>query len=275
MAAKSQCLASAARACWARAAGRVAIVTLVCFCFAATAAAQEPPVHYLHQGIMPPGAIGSLRLQRGGPVSGYFQPVEIRAPKGTLVSLAEGGAFAQPQATPAVAGMLIGQVYRLRVTNVPLQPGREAFPTLEVIDRLYAPPGQQARFPIVVEMTDEDLVLALDGKFVTRVIYLEDPQASLPVAEQNHQQIWFDVGPKADPLAVADTLGRPVAILRMGARLPDDSGRPDPDFLFGCPPFVSYTTPTGEILPPSGGNRSASTNNKPIAVSGVPSALLR
>ena len=38
-----------------------------------------------------------------------------------------------------VAGMLIGQVYRLRVTNIPHQPGVEVFPTIQVIDRLYPP----------------------------------------------------------------------------------------------------------------------------------------
>ena len=51
-------------------------------------AAQQPPVHYLHQGIMPPGAIGSRQLQRGGPLPGFFQPVEIKAPPGALISLA-------------------------------------------------------------------------------------------------------------------------------------------------------------------------------------------
>jgi len=41
-------------------------------------------------------------------------------------------------------------------------------------------------------------------------------------------------------LAVADALGRPVAILRMGGRLPETSQNPDPIFFFGCPPFVCY-----------------------------------
>jgi len=49
---------------------------------AAMLSAQQPGVHYLHQGIMPPGAIGSRQLQRGGPLPGYFQPVEIKARPG-------------------------------------------------------------------------------------------------------------------------------------------------------------------------------------------------
>lgn len=200
--------------------------------------AQGPGVHYLHHGTMPPGAIGSLQLQRGGPLPGYFQPVEIKAPPGVMISLAEGGAFAQAEPAPVRAGFLIGQVYRLRVMNIPLQAGLEVFPTVEVIDRLYAPVGQEARFPVVIELTLEDLLLAADGKFVTRVVYLEDPKAPLPAREDPRAQDWFEAPQGADPLAVADQIGHPMAIVRIGGRMPDPGVGPDPSFLYGCPPFV-------------------------------------
>jgi hypothetical protein len=211
-------------------------------------AAQQPGVHYLHHGIMPPGAIGSLQLQRGGPLPGFFQPVEIKAPPGVMISLAEGGTFAQAEPAPVRAGMLIGQVYRLRVMNLPLLPGLEVFPTIEVINRLYAPPGQEVRFPIVIDLPLEDLRLAADGKFVTRVVYLEDPQTALPVRENPRQQEWFEAPAGTDPLAAADQLGRPMAIVRIGGRLPDQSGQIDPSFLFGCPPLVRL--PPTENAPP-------------------------
>src|SRR5215212_2212113 len=57
-----------------------------------TASAQDRPVHWLNAGAMPPGAIGSQRLERGGPLSGYFQPVRIRAPDGARIALALEGA---------------------------------------------------------------------------------------------------------------------------------------------------------------------------------------
>jgi len=217
----------------------MAVVALGWLGVAAPAAAQQPGVHYLHQGVMPPGAIGGRQLLRGGPLPGYFQPVEIKAPQGALVSLAVAGDFDRPKAAPRRAGFLIGQVYRMRVMNIHLHPGEEVFPTIEVIDRLYPPRGQETRFAIPVELTHEDLELALQGKFVTRVIYLEDPRTALPVAENPREQEWFEIGPGGDPLAAADALGRPVAILRMGARLPGAQG-PDAQFLFGCPPFVQY-----------------------------------
>lgn len=225
-----------------------AIVILACFALPVSLLAQAPGVHYLHQGIMPPGAIGRMQLARGGPVAGFFQPVELRAPKGTSISLAEEGGFTQLQPAPVKAGLLIGQVYRLRVTGIPFRPGMEVFPTVEVIDRLYAPRGQEQRFPIIVELSEEDLSLAVDGKFVTRVIYLEDPYTALPVPEDPSRQSWFEAGPGHDPLAVADQLGRPMAILRMGARLPDHAMGPDMSFLFGCPPLKRYE-PGVKVLP--------------------------
>jgi len=210
--------------------------------------AQQPGVHYFHQGAMPPGAIGSLQLQRGGPLPGFFQPVEIKAPYGALISLAVDGRFDRPQQAPARVGMLIAPVYRIRVTGIPRHPGEEVFPTIELVNRLYTPRGQEQRFAVPIDLTQEDLELALEGKFVTRVIYLEDPESALPVRDPKDQN-WFDVGPGRDPLAIADRLGRPVAIVRMGGRVPVRGEAPGMDFLNGCPPMVKIP-PRMKILKP-------------------------
>jgi hypothetical protein len=215
--------------------------------------AQSPSVHYLHHGAMPPGAIGSGQLQRGGPLPGFFQPVEIKAPSGALISLAVDSRFEQPQTAPRRIGLLIGAVYRLRVTNIRLAEGAEVFPTIELIDRLYAPTGQQCRFAIPIDIAEDDLKMALAGKFVTRVIYLEDPHKALPARKDPQTQDWFDTGPGEDPLALADGLGRPVAILRLGARLPDAGEVKDPTFLYGSPCFVSLPSGPNSLVaqPPS------------------------
>ena len=198
--------------------------------------AQQPPVHYWHHGVLPPGAIGGRQLQRGGPLPGFFQPVEFKVPAGAQISLTVDSRFDHPRPGSRKAGMLIGAVYRMRVTHIRLAEGAEVFPTVEVVDRLYAPPGQELRFPIPIDITEEDLKLALAGKFVTRVIYLEDPRNALPAREVGKSQNWFEAAPGQDPLAVADGLGRPVAILRLGGRLPDQGD--DPFFFFGSPPFM-------------------------------------
>jgi hypothetical protein len=228
-------------------AGKRALVSLCCWAWAFVAAAQQPEVHYLHNGVMPPGAIGGQRLQRGGPLSGFFQPVVIEAPSGAMVSMAVHDQFDAGQAVPRRAGLLIGAVYRLRVTNIPLAEGMEVFPTIELIDRLYTPPEQQLRFAIPVQLTAEELGMALEGKFVTRVIYLEDPHRALPTSSASQAQTWFEVGRGQDPLVAATGLGRPVAILRLGGRLP--TGNADASFFCGSPPFVQFT-PQGEMPKP-------------------------
>ncbi|MCI0332326.1 MAG: hypothetical protein L0228_03750 [Planctomycetes bacterium] len=212
---------------------------LVCLAFGRPAVAQDKPVHWLNAGAMPPGAIGSLRLHRGRPLSGYFQPVRIRAPQGTRIALATEDSLAAAQPRDALVGMLIGSVYRLKVTEIPNNPGLEVFPTVEVIDRLYPPPGLALRFPIPIELAQEELELAARGSFVTRVIYVEDPQTALPIAQRaDGEQPWIEAPSGEDPLVTADERGRPVAILRIGARVPD--AKTHAEYGAGALPVVMF-----------------------------------
>ena len=185
---------------------------------------------------MPPGAIGQAQLSRGGPIAGYFQPVEIQAPAGVELAAAVESRFLPSRPGPLKAGMLIGAVYRLRVTNIPGHVGEEIFPSIEVIDRLYPPSGRAAEFPIPVVLTEKELLRALLGTFITRVIYLEDPRQAFPASELPDRQLTYDVPSNSNPIDLADQLGRPVLILRMGSRIPrldTTSGR----FLFDSPPL--------------------------------------
>src|SRR5262245_28812094 len=84
----------------------------------AAALAQQGPWHYLDKSDLPPGVIGQRQLERGGPRPGYFQPVEVTAPASTLVSVVCNGSFTEPKPGKLLAGMLIGQVYRLKIGNI-------------------------------------------------------------------------------------------------------------------------------------------------------------
>ena len=227
-------------------ASHLAVLSLAWLAMASPTIGQSPAIHYRHAGPTPPGAIGRQQLARGGPLRGYYQPVEIKAPHGTLISPASGGEFQASQWAPLTVGMLIGEVYRFRVTGIPRNEGFEVYPTIEVIDRLYPPEGQKTRFPIPVELTLEELELALSGKMVTRVIYVEPPRTALPRPEDPTWQRYFEVLPGETPLQIADQLGRPVAILRMGSRLPGNEG-PDEHFLYGSPPIERYFKQPGGL----------------------------
>ncbi len=214
------------------------LLALVSLVLCLTVEAQQ--VHYRHHGGMPPGAIGQWQLQRGGPLPGYFQPTKVLVPEGCDISFADSGHFDQGVKDQRVAGLLIGQVYRLKITHIPLYEGLEVFPTIELIDRIYPPAGRTLEFPIPIRITRDDLREALAGRMVTRVFYVEDPAHALPAAQQPNESFGFDIERGRDPLRVADSLGRPIAILRLGARVPGPQG-PTPQFLFGSPPWKKMT----------------------------------
>lgn len=216
----------------------------------ASAIQQLPSnTHHLLNATAPPGVVAAAQVAGRRKGVGTFTAVSIIGSKGLKVGLARDGQFLPPIDAPVTTGMLVGAVYRFHVTNIPDHQGEELFPTLEVIDKTYPQPGREHRFPIPVVLTDEDLHLALTGALVTRVIYLEDSEVADPVATKPDVQMTLDVGPNDNALKTADVLGRPVAILRIGSRVPSDPNGDLMEFLYGCPPWVPLpVAPNREAL---------------------------
>ncbi|GIW92985.1 MAG: hypothetical protein KatS3mg110_1026 [Pirellulaceae bacterium] len=198
------------------------------------AAAQQP--HYFSDARMPPGAVGQQQLWRAGPVAPvYYQPVRIIVPGNALVSVAENGTFSQAQPHELTVGLLLGKIYRFRIANIAHYEEVELFPSVEVLSRLHPPEELRWRYPIPVVITEDDLRMAMDGRLVTRVIYLEDPQQAAPIAQAPEEQPYYDADPSENVLLTADRLGRPMLIVRLGSRVPTwDASRNQ--FLFDSPP---------------------------------------
>lgn len=196
-----------------------------------------------------PGAIGQLQNIKGRGIPGYVQPVKLVLPEGTKIAPVIDGNFTDDMPAPQTFGCLIGAVYRFRITQIPFQPGAELFPSVEVIDRTYPPAGLELQFPIPIQITQEELQYALEGKFVTRVIYLENPRTAIPTKYEPSYQPWFEVEAGQDPIVTADALGRPVAILRLGSRRPTADDLPG-EFTYQSPPIQIF----GDVpAPPEGG----------------------
>jgi hypothetical protein len=79
------------------------------------------------------------------------------------------------------------------------------------------------------------------------VIYLEDRVSALPIDKPAGVPLTLDVPAHQDPLEVADAMGRPVAILRIGSVLPPQHQGLLHDFFFGFPPWVCL--PSSPIEP--------------------------
>jgi hypothetical protein len=209
---------------------------------AGNAAAQQGGGHSPYPVGLPVGAVGQGTLLQPLPMRGYFQPIRFNLPEGTSLALAENGTFVPPQKAPMQVGLLVGHVYRFQITEIPYNSGLELYPTIEIINRLYPPPGKENEFPVEVEITLEDMELALSGRLVTRVIYLEDPLSALPTQGEEHIILSRELEPTQNPLIAAKQYGRPMAILRMGNRqpTPEEIG---PDFLFGSPSWQAVPQP--------------------------------
>lgn len=141
--------------------------------------------------------------------------VEILAPQPMPASPGDGGGI-------LTAGLERGVGYRLRLSEIPHRPGVELFPVVQVVGHMHRPaeidPG---KYPIRVIFTDEELWdVADNGRMVTKVIYLEDPQQALPLKMDKDSIPTVGVVPSEDPVRVAAALGRVVAIVRIGGRRP-------------------------------------------------------
>ena len=93
---------------------------------------------------------------------------------------------------------------------------------IEVVGHLHRPAGiDPGKYPIRVVFGDLDFEDVADrGRLVTQVIYLEDPEQSLPIALPKDEIPVVSLNPSEEPLRVAAALGRVVAIVRMGGRRP-------------------------------------------------------
>ena len=221
------------------------LATLICGLVSAAEPSDYLPAenfHSLYRGDMPAGVIGRSRLTHRGPVQNYFQPVKFVGPAGSRFSLPQGQAMGESSEN-LMAGLLIGGVYRFRITRIPEAEGAELYPTVELIDRMYPPPGLATSFPIPITVDQVDMEAALRGKMVTRVIYLEDPQTAIPLQQKPQEAVAMDIAEHQDPLRVADRLGRPVAILRIGSLTPPTEPTLVPQFYFGFPTWAPIFQP--------------------------------
>ena len=185
---------------------------------------------------LPTGAIGQTQILRRPELAHVWQPVLVRVPDGAMLSFGEDDGFWLEQPEAQLVSLQVGSTYRLKVSSIPHQYG-DVYPTIELIDRLHAPPGKETRYPVPVQITTEELAMALSGKFVTRVIYVEDPRNAV-AARDLPEQRYFEALPDEDPYEVASRIGRPIAILRMGSVVPNTKNMLD--FLFGSPPILRH-----------------------------------
>jgi hypothetical protein len=193
----------------------------------------------------PPPGVGP-----GGPTS----QVAFVSPEGMAVNwdMLEPGAFdSDALVVPGRSNFPQSAIYRLKLTNIPGRPGVELYPTLEIGPPTPRSIAYLAHNAIPVQFTEEDFDQVLSGNFVTKVIYLPDPEFQELALANVETLVSTRLDPGIDPIVEADRRGAILAIVRVGNK---DLQVPDGDAVFvgggGAPlPFA----PTGIGGPGCGG----------------------
>lgn len=109
-----------------------------------------------------------------------------------------------------------GGIYRLKLTEIPGREGIELYPTLEIAPATARSAAFLAHSNVPIQFTEEDFDQALSSNFVTKVIYLPDPEFQGDAIAGVNTLVSTRLEPGLDPIIEADRRGTILAILRLG-----------------------------------------------------------
>jgi hypothetical protein len=145
--------------------------------------------------------------------------VHFVSPAQMIISwqMGQGGGFAGGQvAVPGRYNFDQGAIYRLRLNNVAGRAAKQYYPSLEIAPSTPRTDAYLTHNAIPIEFTDEDFDQVDAGNFVTKVIYLPDPQHQELAIAGVETLVSTRLDPGVDPIAEADRRGTILAIVRLG-----------------------------------------------------------
>ncbi|MEE2938334.1 MAG: hypothetical protein VYA84_20285 [Planctomycetota bacterium] len=176
----------------------------------------------------------------------------------------------EPLVVPARQNFPQGGLYRVKLTNIPAREGVELYPTVELA---YANPrtgAYLAHNSVPIQFTEEDFDQVLTGNFVTKVIYLPDPDFQGPALAGIDTLVSTRLDPGIDPIVEADRRGSILAIIRLGDKDVEMAGA---DSLatgtgFG-PPIAGLPAPFAPAMTDGCGCNDANCNTAPVSLPGM------
>ena len=182
---------------------------------------------------------------------GRSSQVAFVGPDGTSVAWDVGmpGMFdSAPMICPGRANFPQGAIYRMKLTSIPGRPGVELYPTMEVGPAMPRTEAFLAHNAIPVQFTEEDFDQVLSGNFVTKVIYLPDPEYQELALAGVETLVSTRLDPGVDPIVEADRRGAILAVVRLGNKDLEVPG--EETIQPGQVVPVSYVqAPDGSIVP--------------------------
>ncbi len=153
-----------------------------------------------------------------GPMGGNVQ-VKFDRPAAMQVQwdVAQVGAYdSTPLVVPGRQNFVQGGVFRLKLTSIEGREGVELYPTLEVGPVTSRTAAYLAHSAIPIQFTEEDFDQVSAGNFVTKVIYVPDPEFQELAFAGIDTLVSTRLDPGVDPVVEADRRGSILAVIRMG-----------------------------------------------------------
>jgi len=170
-------------------------------------------------GVLATADVMSAAQMAGGMAGMRTSQVAFVSPEGMAVEweLGAPGSFdSDPLIVPGRYNFPVANIYRMKLTDIPGRPGVELYPTLEIGPPTPRTEAYLAHNAIPAQFTEEDFDQVLSGNFVTKVIYLPDPEFQELALAGVETLVSTRLDPGIDPIVEADRRGAILAIIRVG-----------------------------------------------------------
>ena len=170
-------------------------------------------------GVLAPTTPASHSVMHSAPATGPTVQVLFNKPDGMQVRWDVGGVGqfdSNPLVCPGRNNFPQGGIYRLKLTNIGGREGVELYPTIEIGPTTPRTEAFLAHNAVPIQFTEEDFDQVLTGNFVTKVIYLPDPEFQELALAGVETLVSTRLDPGVDPIVEADRRGSIMAVIRLG-----------------------------------------------------------
>jgi hypothetical protein len=164
-----------------------------------------------------PGVLNPIGMASAGSFTGRTTQIKFVEPEGMSIGWQIAGGYAENQVSvPGRFSFRQGASYRLKLSNIPDREALTLYPTLQVYPAHPQTEAYLSHSCVPVQITDEDLDQIQANNFVTKVIYLPDPQHQELAIAGVETLVSTRLDPGLDPVAEADRRGTILAVIRCG-----------------------------------------------------------
>lgn len=153
--------------------------------------------------------------------------VQFLGPEGMVINynVSQEGAFDSESLTcPCIHNFKQEAVYRLKLSNIPNMLGRELYPTIEIAPTFARSAAFLSHNMIPIEFTDNDFDQVFAGNFITKVIYLPNPEFQGLATAGVGTLVNTQLEPGVDPVVEAECRGTILAVVRIGNKDMSNAG---------------------------------------------------